>query len=72
MWEVMGGRKKRRMDFASPYLEHGKATAVLWYGEPQTGWHELKETKTATSRRARRKITNMKDAKEVLRYRGID
>jgi hypothetical protein len=42
MWEVRGGRKKRRMDFASPYLEHGKATAVLWYGEPQTGWHELK------------------------------
>lgn len=30
--------KSRRTDFASPFLDHAKRTAVLWYGEPVELW----------------------------------
>jgi hypothetical protein len=43
MWEVTGGRKRRRKDFASPYMEHAKRTTAYWYGEPEGDWQELKE-----------------------------
>jgi hypothetical protein len=39
MWEVRYGKRKRRTDFASPWLDHAKRTAVYWYGEPIGGWH---------------------------------
>jgi hypothetical protein len=56
MWEVRDGRKTRRRDFASPYLDHAKRTAAFWYGEPVEDWQSLQETKTdAGSRRRGRK-----------------
>jgi hypothetical protein len=51
-WETKGGRRTRRTDFASPYLDHAKRTAAHWYGEPVGDWQELTD---AARRRTRRK-----------------
>jgi len=32
-------RPTRRKDFASPFAEHSRQTAELWYGTPVDGWH---------------------------------
>jgi hypothetical protein len=40
MYASNGGRANKRKDFASPFLEHAKRTAELWYGEPIDGWKE--------------------------------
>ena len=40
-WSMfVGGRRagNRRMDFASPFLEHAIRTAEAWYGTPAGGW----------------------------------
>jgi hypothetical protein len=52
MWEVKGGRRTRRADFASPSLDHAKATATHWYGEPVGEWQALTD---AARRQTRRK-----------------
>lgn len=38
MWLSNGGRLTGRKDFASPSLDHAKATAEHWYGSPTDGW----------------------------------
>jgi hypothetical protein len=38
MWVAHQGRRTRRRDFATPFLDHGRRTAVAWYGEPIGGW----------------------------------
>jgi hypothetical protein len=37
MWVTHQGRRTRRRDFATPFLDHGRRTAVAWYGEPIGG-----------------------------------
>jgi hypothetical protein len=39
MWVTRCGKRARRTDFATPYLDHGRRTAEAWYGEPLRGWH---------------------------------
>jgi hypothetical protein len=39
MWDTSNGRLARRTDFATPYLDHGRRTAEVWYGKPLNGWH---------------------------------
>jgi hypothetical protein len=41
MWELRGGRIRRRVDFASPSLRHAKETAICWYGEPVSEWVDI-------------------------------
>jgi hypothetical protein len=53
MWEVKDGRRKRRPDFASPYLDHAKRTAAHWYGEPVSAWEALKDAARRQTRRKR-------------------
>jgi hypothetical protein len=56
MWEMRGGRARRRTDFASPFLDHARRTAVHWYGEPLSEWQEQEDaTHAAQSRRTRRR-----------------
>jgi hypothetical protein len=45
MWEVRNGRRTRRSDFSSPFLDHAKRTAACWYVEPVEDWHDLQEIK---------------------------
>jgi hypothetical protein len=45
MWVTQRGKRNRRKDFASPYLEHAQRTAEEWYGKPLDGWHEPQEGK---------------------------
>jgi hypothetical protein len=45
MWELRGGRRTRRTDFSSPFLDHAKRTAACWYGEPVEDWHGLQDIK---------------------------
>ena len=38
MWVTQRGRRTRRRDFATPWLDHGRRTAEHWYGKPIDGW----------------------------------
>jgi hypothetical protein len=49
---VKGSRPERTKDFATPFLDHAKRTAVLWFGEPIEGWTELRDAKAAVRRQA--------------------
>lgn len=40
MWVTRNGKRQRRRDFASPFLEHARRTAEHWYGVPVGGWEE--------------------------------
>jgi hypothetical protein len=39
IYESRLGKRTRRRDFATPFLDHGRRTAEFWYGEPIGGWH---------------------------------
>jgi hypothetical protein len=55
MWEVCGLRRVSRADFSSPYLDHAKRAAELWYGQPVTDWQELKHDGNTAARRKNRR-----------------
>jgi hypothetical protein len=38
MWVTRLGKRTRRRDFATPFLDHGRRTAESWYGDPIGGW----------------------------------
>jgi len=38
MWVTQRGRRARRRDFATPFLDHGRRTAELWFGQPLGDW----------------------------------
>ena len=38
MWVTASGKRARRRDFATPYLDHGRRTAEHWFGQPIGGW----------------------------------
>ncbi len=38
LWYTCGAFWRRRKDFATPSLDHGRRTAEFWYGPPLDGW----------------------------------
>jgi len=38
MWVTRWGKRTRRKDFSTPFLDHGSRTAQHWFGEPINGW----------------------------------
>jgi hypothetical protein len=55
-------KRKRRTDFASPWLDHAKRTAVHWYGEPLGDWQDF-----AGHQNKEEEVMELSDAKKAIR-----
>jgi hypothetical protein len=53
---LISSKRRRRRDFASPYLDHSRRTAEFWYGTPISGWHEPPPAKERKSRKPAKRV----------------